>query len=146
VHGISIKESHGKAVTSGRKKAARPGKWSTGRVPYGFDLGRSSNLIINEVEAVILRLIYKWRFKDRLTLTQIIQILSEMAIPTKHGGEWRASSLRGILENPLYLGDYYMSGEFVGRLDEQIISEEYRELIESLGKTRLYATKTIDVA
>lgn len=141
IHGIDIKKSHGNAVLAGRKRSAKVGKWSAGRLPYGFDIDRNSNLITNDSEADIVRLIYKWRFEDRLTLPQIILILNEMAVPTKHDGQWRASSLRGILENPLYVGDYYMSGELIGKLDTAIITEEYLPI-----KGRVRATKVIEVA
>lgn len=123
VHGINIRESHGKAVREGRIKAARPGKWGAGKVPYGYDVDRFGEMVINEEEAQIIRLMYKWRYVDNLTWPQITEILREMAIPTKTNGEWSNATLHRIFNNPLYRGEYYLQGKFIGYLDNPILDK-----------------------
>ncbi|WNF07467.1 HNH endonuclease [Brevibacillus borstelensis] len=152
VHGINIRESHGEAVKAGRMRAARPGRWSAGKVPYGYDIDRFGEMVINEEEAQVIRLMYKWRYIDSLTWTQISSILREMAIPTKNNGTWSNATLKRIFENPLYRGEYYLQGEFVGNLETPILSRDLIEAEERFrrtnppgnnGQVRLFRSKTL---
>ncbi|MGG4453203.1 HNH endonuclease [Brevibacillus porteri] len=152
VHGINIRESHGKAVKEGRIRAAKPGKWGAGKVPYGYDIDRFGEMIVNEEEAQIIRLMYAWRYIESLTWPQITSILREMAVPTKTNGTWSNATLKRIFENPLYRGEYYLHGEFIGNLDEVILSQELIEAEEKFrrdnppganGQVRIFRKKTV---
>ncbi|MBU8715404.1 recombinase family protein [Brevibacillus parabrevis] len=152
VHGINIRESHGKAVKAGRIKAARPGRWGAGKVPYGYDVDRFGELVVNEEEAQVIRLMYKWRYIDSLTWPQIRNILREMAIPTKTNGAWSNATLKRIFENPLYRGEYYLQGEFIGNMDEPLLALELIEAEEKFrsenppganGQVRVFRRKTV---
>jgi len=154
VHGINIRESHGRAVREGRLRAARPGRWGAGKVPYGYDVDRFGEMVINEDEAQVIRLMYKWRYIDHLTWTQISTILRDMAIPTKNNGAWSNATLKRIFENSLYRGEYYLQGEFIGNLEDPILG---RDLIEAEarfrqanppgknGQVRLFRSKSVHI-
>jgi len=86
---------------------------SGGQGLYGYDYapkskGGDGKRAINEEEAQIVRLIFKWLVEDRLNIYRIAQRLQEMGIRTKKGHKhWSHSTLRGILTNPAYCGRAY---------------------------------------
>jgi len=63
---------------------------------------------INESEAQVVRLIFKWFVEDRLSIYRIAQRLESMGIRTEKGhNHWAHSTIQRMLTNPAYCGRTY---------------------------------------
>ena len=68
------------------------------RIPLGYDLAANGNmLLLNPVEQKIVAQICAWRRKG-MTMVAIADRLHCSGVPTKAGGTWCPSTIRGILE------------------------------------------------
>jgi len=96
-------------TTSGREKAvSRDGKIMPMRsAPFGYEL-IEGKLIINEQEAEIVKLIYKWYVYEKLSLTEMGTKLSDMGVQPKRkeSDNWCKSSISRILRSEIYIGKY----------------------------------------
>ncbi len=94
----------------GRLESVKEGKYLGNIAPYGYKRKRLENqkgytLEILPDEAKIVKLIYDWYTKpNRIGVSIIARKLNEMKIPTRKGGDWTTSTIRGILSNPVYIG------------------------------------------
>ncbi len=87
-------------LEGGRENKAKSGGWHGGKI-YGYN-NLEGNLIINEQEAKTINLIFTLR-KNKKSFKVIAKHLTELRIPTKRGKEkWGASTIRKILNNPIY--------------------------------------------
>ena len=71
-----------------------------GSVPYGYDRA-GDDLVDNEAEQQVIKLVLAWR-ADGQSLGAIAARLNGMAVPTKQGRRWHASTVRHMLSNDLY--------------------------------------------
>ena len=71
--------------------------------PYGYQKNANRDLIIDPTERKVVLQIFNWTIEDKST-GQIAKLLNEQAIPTKRSGKWHDSTVRGILQNTVYLG------------------------------------------
>jgi site-specific DNA recombinase len=91
-----------------------------GRRPYGYDVlgkGPTTELVINEEEAEIIRLIFRWYATENVGVTEIAKKLSDMgplAYGDKHEagkltkrGKWSQSQIYHILKKETYTGVWY---------------------------------------
>lgn len=81
----------------------RAGKW-TSIAPYGYNVEKGI-LSINEKEAPIIDLIFYLYIEKMLGMRAIGNYLNEREFRTKKGRLWKASAIRYILENRMYIGD-----------------------------------------
>ena len=96
----------------GRRHAARSGSVSAlTTAPYGYRYvprehgGGLARFEVIEEEARVVRLIFAWVGCDRLSLREVCRRLDETDCPTRRGsGRWFASTIRGMLLNPAYIG------------------------------------------
>lgn len=93
-------------VTWGQRKRFADGKVS---MPYshflGYDRGENGQPVVNEAEAVTVRMIYRL-FLQGKTPSGICRHLEELGISTPAGKKnWRASTVLSILQNEKYKGD-----------------------------------------
>lgn len=103
----------------GTLKAAQAGKWMGGTPPYGYNLNRKSKkLEIAPKEAVVVKMLYDWLTKEKLTLYQIQKRINCLKIPTKFDklkkpkptgsfGWWRKPTLGRIFSNEIYAGTFW---------------------------------------
>ena len=103
----SLAESESVSISENAKWGARHrfenGTFKIGYAPYGYSV-KKGDLIINEEEAEWVR----WIFTQALcgmTDTKIAKLLNEKQVPTRRGGRWTATTIRGILANEKYTGD-----------------------------------------
>lgn len=89
-------------VQFGIRKAQLAGKF-TGQAPYGYDIV-DGYLVINEREAVIVKLIYNKYYHDSCGTGKIVRYLNEQQIPTKKGKLWSQVQISRILDNTIYKG------------------------------------------
>lgn len=88
----------------GKLEKARQGQILPMRfAPYGYKL-ENGTLIVNEGEAELVRNIYRW-YVAGLTMRQIGRRLIEAGAQTRYG-DWNASTIRNILSNDTYIGNY----------------------------------------
>jgi len=79
--------------------------------PYGYECipKKQSNTgfaqyKINECEAQIVRLVYKWLIEEQLTTYKIIDRLQSQGIKARKGNRWARSSVHKLLRNETYCG------------------------------------------
>ena len=70
----------------------------------GYDKDEEGNLIINEKEAEIVRMIFRM-YLDGDGSYRIAKKLNDLGILTITGGQWHDSTVRGMLRNEKYKGD-----------------------------------------
>ena len=92
-----------------------------GSLPYGYKLehqGRTNkknqevrDLMIDEDEAAIVREIFDLLTNHGYGTNRVAQYLNEKGVKTKRGKTlWRGTSIRAIIDNPIYIGIYHMQG------------------------------------
>ena len=97
----------------GRLHRARQGQVWMSEAPYGYSyVPRTDHcpgkLIINEAEAEVVRMIFRWLIDEQMSTYQINKRLNETGIRTRRGRErWCGGTIINILRNPVYTGTYY---------------------------------------
>lgn len=110
---IRVKTKHSQMVQDGQY-------WG-GNVPYGYKLehqGRTNkknqevrDLMIDEDEAAVVREIFDLLTNHGYGTNRVDQHLNDRGIKTKRGTTlWRGTSIRAIIDNPIYIGIYHMQG------------------------------------
>lgn len=99
-------------MARGKNGKARAGKIvQSPNTPYGYDYVENA-YSINEAEANVVRQIYQWYVKEQLGYVQIANRLTAEGVPTKSihrkkaSGIWNMSTIRNILSNRIYIGEY----------------------------------------
>ena len=90
-------------LSGGRINKASKGGYAGGAVPLGYK-AKNKELEIDEKKAELVRFIFSMKFDHKLELRKIAKMLNEENIPTVRGGKWYASTVKYIVENPLYKG------------------------------------------
>lgn len=95
-----------------------------GTCPYGYTLDEATNqFVVNELEAKVVQRIFRERAMGR-SLRQISNDLTRDGIPTKRGGRWQANTVKTILENVFYTGDYQCQNKIYPDDHEAIIPKD----------------------
>lgn len=85
-------------TTAAMAHLRRHGKRISSRIPLGFDLADDGeNLIENPAEQLTIRQILEWRSAG-VAVNGIAQRLQARGVKTKMGGQWRASTVKFILD------------------------------------------------
>ncbi|MFL6140389.1 MAG: recombinase family protein [Labedaea sp.] len=93
-------------VIAGMERKAAKGKWKGGKRPFGYQVDKTTHtLIVDENEAVIIRLIFDLYTKDRLGSRAIATILNDRGHRTSSGGRWSGYQVIRALNNRVYLGE-----------------------------------------
>ena len=108
-----------------------------GTPAFGFfrtsDGAKLNQLRIDEETAPVMRMMYRWAAMG-VELTEIAARLNLMAVPSPYGKKWDVCSLRKMLENPVYYGDF-ISGKWVKNMhvktktdkESWLVFEEHHE-------------------
>jgi site-specific DNA recombinase len=97
----------------GKLQKARAGAWVSGRAPYGYRHvpagdGVLGHLAIDEVEAELVRALYRWLIDERMTVRQILKRLAEGPWRPRCGRRlWSSAVVHRILADPVYTGTAY---------------------------------------
>jgi site-specific DNA recombinase len=97
----------------GKLQKARAGHWLTGETPYGYRYvckrdGVPGHVVIDEAEAEVVRMLYRWLIDEQMSVRQIVKRLA--------GGPWRPRCgkrlwskcvVHHILSDPFYKGVAY---------------------------------------
>jgi site-specific DNA recombinase len=87
-------------LMKGRRRKAAYGGYVGGWLPYGYALDGGRARVVPR-EAAVVRRIYRWSGEGR-SLRWIAGRLETQDAPTRNGGVWRVSTVRGILRNATY--------------------------------------------
>ena len=119
-------------VQMGMYGLAQEHRWPNNRPPLGYDLLENDRLEVNEAEAELVHRIFKLYIEEK-SMPQVAFLLNEEGTTTKASDEWCTQSIKKILSNELYTGQYSVAGyeEYVE--DYRIISDE---LFEQVTETR----------
>jgi DNA invertase Pin-like site-specific DNA recombinase len=145
-------EKRGQSVKKGlRRRVVERRQYIGGRRPFGYryeawidDSGeRQSRLVIDPAEATIVRRIFAEYVAGRAQ-NAIAQSLQGEGVPTlTAGGEWYATTVAGMLKNPLYIGMAAHNGEHYPAEHEAIVdpatwgrATELREARHAQGPPR----------
>lgn len=102
----------------GRLQSVKEGKYVGNIAPYGYkriklESQKGFTLEPNPEESKIVNLIFRLYtigelnedgVYERLGVSLIAKKLNNMRVPTRKGGDWTPSTIRGILSNPVYIG------------------------------------------
>ena len=96
----------------GKRHAAREGAVSVlSGAPYGYryvgkrDGGGCARYQVDEEEARVVRLIFGWVGRDRVSIGEVCRRLQAQGYPTRGGKRaWDRTTVWGILKNPAYAG------------------------------------------
>lgn len=102
---------------------------AVGRTPYGYTVGRDGRYQINDHEADVVRLIFRLYLQDDLGIRRIAQRLNRAGYQTRRGRHWSMISIRDLLLNPVYTGQYEKLGFNVADNHPAIISREDFEAV-----------------
>jgi site-specific DNA recombinase len=103
----------GERFRRGKLQKARAGQWTAGKVPYGYRYvpkrdGVPGHLLIDEAEAEVVRMLYRWLIDEHLTVRQILKRLAAGPWRPRCGRRlWSNAVVHRILSDPVYTGTGY---------------------------------------
>jgi len=124
------------------------GQYRGGYVPYGYKLehqGRTNkknqpvrDLVIDEDEAAVVREIFHLLTDEGYGTVRVANYLNDKGIKTKRGKSlWRGTSIRALIDNPIYIGIYHMDGAQSQPFDHlKIVDEAMFERCQQTVKGR----------
>lgn len=147
-----LAESESASIAANNKwaiqKRFQNGTYKISYPPFGYD-ALNGQLVVNEAQAEIVRFIFSEILSGKGT-HKIANDLNSRKVPTKKGGRWTATSIRGMVSNEKYTGDaifqktytdeyfnrHYNHGErdrfFVKNSHEAIISHKDFEAAQAI--------------
>jgi len=90
-------------LSGGRINKASKGGFAGGVVALGYN-SKNKELSIDNDQAETIKLIFKMKRYKRMGLREIARELNKNNIPSAKGRRWYGSTIKYILENPLYKG------------------------------------------
>ena len=102
----SLAESESFSISDNEKWGVRhrfeTGTFKLSYAPFGYDVN-DGEFSINEEEAKWVRWVFAEALKGRGSAA-IAKTLNEKHVPTKRGGKWTSTTIRGMLSNEKYVG------------------------------------------
>ena len=151
----SESESISKNVKWSVKKRMEEGTFVFGYLPYGYTKDADGNMVIDPVESEIVKLIFDLALNGMGTY-KIAQLLDKRKVPTRKGGKWSGSTVKGILVNEKYYGaaafqKTYTDSNFRrhnnhGEVDSFIAEDHHEAIIskEDFDRVQVMIQKRID--
>src|SRR5512135_2478949 len=97
----------------GKLQRARAGQWIASQASYGYRYvpkrdGVPGHLEVDEAEAEVVRMLYRWLIDERMTVRQILKRLAAGPWRPRSGKRlWSNSVVHRIRSDPLYTGTAY---------------------------------------
>jgi len=107
-------------LSGGRIQKAKRGQYAGGRVAMGYS-AKDKELIGNDLESETIKLIFKLKRNNHLSINGIAKLLNKQKIPTKENKIWYPSTISYILKNPIYRGFYSYDGLKNNRSDLALV-------------------------
>lgn len=108
-------------MSKGKRRKAAEGGYTGGWLPYGYRLEAGRVVVVRE-EARVVDRIFRWRARG-LSFDAICKRLNESDTKTKRNGQWRVSTLMGMLANRFYTGRVEFDGEPIRAQHDAIVSD-----------------------
>jgi len=108
----------------GMKALAMQHKWPNRLPPLGYNKEKDGHLKINMKEAKLVRYIFK-RYKQVRSMPQVAFELNTRGIKTKRAKKWSAPSIKNIIDNEIYIGNYTVTDIKATIKEYQIISTRF---------------------
>jgi len=139
-------DMHKERCQMGMIALAKQEKWPNRIVPFGYKKARNDRLKIDPLEAKIVQKIFK-KYLAMKSMPDIAFSLNRAGIKTKRGNNWTKLSVKRILDNELYTGQYEVSEIKKYVKDYRIISPKlfnkakalrnrYRQDVKPMPKNR----------
>jgi len=112
-------------VMKGMTVNALHNKWNGGTAPLGYDVV-NKELVINEKEALIVRLIFQMSAEGK-GYNKIIKRLNELGYKTKPGNTFGKNSLYDLLRNERYKGVYTFNKRAKRTSDNKRNNRKYKD-------------------
>ena len=96
-------------VIRGHRESAKKGKWTTGRLPYGYKKDAEQHIIIDELAADAIREIFRKHIAGA-SIDELRQVLVDHGILAYDGTTPVKSVVNRILRNRHYLGEFSFQG------------------------------------
>lgn len=119
------------------KRRFQNGTFKISYPPYGYGTV-DGELIVNETQAEIVRFIFSSILSGKST-GKIASELNRQAVPSKKGGRWTATTIRGMVGNEKYTGDAIFQKTFTdthfnrhynyGEKDQYLIKNHHDSII-----------------
>ena len=122
------REIIGERTRLGLEKAFKQGKWVT-VPPFGYKV-KNGKLVIDEIEASIIKRIVKLFLKENLGVKEIVRRLNKEDKISRRKGRWSKNSVWNILKNPVYCGYAKWHNEVIKRNHKPMISKETFDRIQ----------------
>ncbi|PWK10214.1 recombinase family protein [Tumebacillus permanentifrigoris] len=98
------RENLAERVRVGMEQMVIEGKFHGGVAPFGYGMGKDGKLEIKEEEASTVKIIFD-RYLKGMGDDNLCRWLNQMGYKTKKSGSiWHGSTVRQILQNPIYIG------------------------------------------
>src|SRR5262245_14367512 len=103
----------GERFRRGKLQKARAGQWTAGKSPYGYRYvpkrdGVPGHLVVDEAEAEVVRMLYRWLIDGRMTVRQILKRLAAGPWRPRCGKRlWSSAVVHRVLADPVYTGTGY---------------------------------------
>jgi site-specific DNA recombinase len=94
----------------GRREKARQGRYS-GPPPFGYrvDPDHRGALLVDEEEAALVRMVYRWLVEERRSIRAITHELRALGVRPRRGRRWAKSSVAKLLTDERYVGRAYFN-------------------------------------
>lgn len=109
-------------VSKGIKQRIDRGEF-VGRTPLGYDRNSDGDLVINESESDIVRLIYDMYYNRGMGLHEIARELNNKNITRKKGHIFYANNVDRVLKCPTYFGKLRYRGKLYPGKHEALFEE-----------------------
>jgi site-specific DNA recombinase len=140
------REQINERMTEGRHDTAEQGNYAGGPTAYGYN-AEDGHLVVNEVEAAVVRRIFSMYVSEGLSQAKIAKRLTAEDVPTKRRNgysHWHQVNVATILNSPTYLGRaYYGKTVVVKRTAKEI--KELRDKARQEGRDENTVTTTKQV-
>lgn len=98
-----------KRMQRGREQSVKNGKYIGSVLPYGYNKEKLQGengfkLVINEEEAHIIRLMFKWFLEDNVGASIIANRLNNRGYTSRNGSIWNYNKVKNILTNVVSAG------------------------------------------
>lgn len=134
-----------KRLGRGRMKSVEEGSYIGGCPPYGYDYNKGTKrLEINKEESEIVKLIFDMYVNQDMGDMKIASYMREHNIKTKHDKYWDKTTVRKIIQNPIYIGKTRWKDKQYDGKHDPIIKEKLFVKAQELSDER-YIPRTPSV-
>ena len=107
VHGSNeFSRKLGRRLSISRCNAAKKGKRSGGKSPFGYKNDGAGSLILDQDESPIVVKMFEDFLSGARSLRSIASDLNEQGLPSPRGLKWSGAAVRFMLTNRAYRGDF----------------------------------------